>query len=85
MNSVLLPERAIRASRNMDAIHSRSVFRERASILVVIDLIMVVLPAQDKAAVRAHMVPIILYLLLFVEICLKTSLPFSGSGIFYHK
>ena len=85
MNSVILPEREITASRSREATHSRSVFRERVSILVVRDLRIVLLPAQHKAEVRAHMAPIILYLLLFVEICLRTSLVFSGLGIFCHK
>ena len=61
MNSVPLPERGIRASRGREAIHNRSVFRERISILAVRDLRIALLTAQDKAAVRAHMLPTILY------------------------
>ena len=63
MNSVPLPERGIRASRSREVTHRRSVLSERVSILVVRDLRIVLLPAQDKAAVRAHIVPIILSLL----------------------
>ncbi len=87
MNSAPLPERRITASRSREVAHSRSVFRERVSILVVRNLRIALPPAQDKAAVKAYTVPIILSLLTtyFVEICLRISLPFSGSGIFYRK
>lgn len=42
----------------MEATDSRSVFRERASILEARDLRIVLLVAQIKAALRAYMVPI---------------------------